>query len=244
MIPSSGNNQFKNNTFDFWTWSAPILQTHDEVVAKIEELKLVGRTIKDIKAVGYNYNFTHECFCTIFEAIQRGDDKALETLEFPCEILIDEPMLIQFEDGDILGIDFSEGSSIRMELNTLPWNIECGINRKNFHANRMFKDLLGRRIGDVFITTAMTRPSFTASHGLDLPEQSSYLFTVSFRCVYEGQNRNIPRLLKLDFDPMWDYGWVCLLKGPSNLNMPAKSLKEVMEGYLTPDDLKYYLSLA
>ncbi|MBQ7178510.1 MAG: hypothetical protein IJS08_13930 [Victivallales bacterium] len=88
MIPSSGNNQFKDNTFDFWTWSAPILQTHEEVVAKIEELKLVGRTIKDIKAVGYNYNFTDECFCTIFEAIQRGDDKALETLEYPCEIFV------------------------------------------------------------------------------------------------------------------------------------------------------------
>ena len=242
MIHSHGNNQFKDNEFDYWTWSAPILQTHEEVVDKVEELKLVGRTIKDIQAIGYNYSITSaDCFYDIFTAIQRGDDNALETLEFPCGILVDEPILIQFEDGDILGIDFSESSSIRMELNTLPWNLNYGINRPNFHVNRMFKDILGRRIGDVFITTSMNPEIFTGSHGLKLPEQSSYVNSISFQCMYNGQNRNIPGLVKLVFESDLDYGWVCMENESSMMTLPGKCIREIMEGYLTPDDLECYL---
>jgi len=33
MILSNGKNKFQNNEFSFWEWSAPILQTHEEVVA-------------------------------------------------------------------------------------------------------------------------------------------------------------------------------------------------------------------
>lgn len=43
---------------------------------------------------------------------------------------IDEPVLIVFDDGDVLGISFDEGSSVRMELNTIPVTIEPGTNQK------------------------------------------------------------------------------------------------------------------
>ena len=242
MIQSNGNNQFEDNRFDFWTWSAPVLQTQEEVIAKVEEMNLVGRTIKDIRTVGENYGFTScDCFYDIFEAIQRGDDEALETLEFPCEITVDEPMLIQFEDGDILGIDYSEGSSIRMELNTLPWDIQHGINFRNFHVNRMFKDILGREIGDVFITTSVNSPIFTRSYGLELANQSSYLHSLSFCCIYDGPKRDVPGRINLKFESDLDYGFVCLEGETSLMKLPARCIKEIMEGYLTPDSLRNYL---
>ena len=56
MILSNGKNKFPNNEFSFWEWSAPILQTHEEVVAKIKELKLQGRVIKSFYTVGMGYN--------------------------------------------------------------------------------------------------------------------------------------------------------------------------------------------
>ena len=242
MIPSKGNNQFQDNKFDFWIWSAPILQNQEEVVAKVEELKLTGRIIKDIRAVGYNYNFMwNDTFVEIFEAIKRGDDKALEKLDFPCDIVIDEPLLIQFEDGDILGIDYSEGSSIRMELNTLPWDINYGSNRRNFHANQMFKDILGRRLGDVLITNSMSEPTFTGSHDMDLPRKTSYLHSVSFLCMYDGQDINVPNMLKLNFMTEFDFGRVCLENGSSSLTLPARCIKDVLEGFLTADNLDYFL---
>lgn len=152
MIPSEGNNQFKDNTFHPWTWSAPILQTAEEVTAFVHEQKLIGRTIKDIQAVGYGYDWGYDYFYDIIKAIYENDRKALESMDFPCSIEIDEPLLFLFEDGDILGIDFSDTSSIRMEMNTLPWGIHPCINNKNFHANQLFRDLLGSRISNIMIS--------------------------------------------------------------------------------------------
>ena len=42
MIISEGKNKYRNNEFTFWEWSAPILQTHEEVMAKIKELTQYG----------------------------------------------------------------------------------------------------------------------------------------------------------------------------------------------------------
>ncbi|MBP5674461.1 MAG: hypothetical protein J6X49_18910 [Victivallales bacterium] len=244
MIQSIGNNSFKDNKFDFWTWSAPILQTPEEVVQKVHELKLLGRIIKDIRAIGHFYDIEHsDWYQDIFEAIQQGDDKSLATLEFPCYITIDEPLLIQFEDGDILGIDFSEGSSVRMELNTLPWDIRPGGNRRNFHANQMFKDILGREIGDVFVTSALNPPTFTGSHGMDLDNQISYVHKILFNCQSKKEKHKDTDWKQLTFKAWFDFGYVSLEDNSKTIMLPATRIKKVMEGYLTQSDLDYYISL-
>ncbi|MBQ9338665.1 MAG: hypothetical protein IJS14_15360 [Lentisphaeria bacterium] len=241
MIRSSGDNHFPENKFDFWTWSAPVLETPEEVVAKVRELKLIGRTIKDICVIGYNYNFDGDPYYDIFKAIQQKDEKALATLEFPCLIRIDEPLLIRFEDGDVLGIDFSEGSSVRMDLNTLPWDIGSTINGKNFSAGRMFKEVLGRKIIDASITASLNEPTFTGSHGLSLEEQETYVRSLAFVCAANGHDVKRPFYVNLVFEALYDYGTVSLEKGVKLLYLPGTDLKGVMEGYLTPAVLQHYL---
>ena len=242
MIPSEGNNQFKDNMFDFWTWSAPILQTAEEVTAFVHEQKLIGRTIKDIQAVGYGYNFNldREWFTDIIEAIYKKDSNALDSMDFPCSVEIDEPMLILFEDGDILGIDYSEGSSIRMEMNTLPWGIRHGT--KNFHEDRLFKDILGSRICDIVISSSINEPVFTGSHGLELAEQTSYLDSVSFLCQKNWQVGNAPDpLLGFKFESWFDYGCVSLERKSGIVRLPATRLMDILAGYVSPEDRKQYL---
>lgn len=244
MILSEGNNQFKDNTFDFWTWSAPILQTPEEVTAFVHEQKLVGRTIRDIQAVGFAYDWNfHDCFHDIIEAIYKKDRKALDSMDFPCAIEIDEPLLILFEDGDILGIDYSENSSIRMEMNTLPWGISPCINRKNFHADRLFKDILGSRISNIILSSSIsTNPwDFPGWHGLD--EQSSYLQSFSFICQGCGQDGEVASPLEFKFESWFDYGYVALEKGSDPVRLPAARLQEVLEGYMSREDMKEYLEL-
>ncbi|MBR4900486.1 MAG: hypothetical protein IKZ46_06055 [Victivallales bacterium] len=242
MIYSQGDNYFRNNRFNYWTWSAPILQTAEEVFAKIHELKIVGRVIKDIRSISQNYSFwLDDSYHEIFEAIQRNDDKALSALEFECSVEIDEPLLIQFEDGDVLGIDFSEGSSIRMDMNTLSWDILSAMDERNFHANRMFNDILGKRIDDIVVTSSLIEPHFTASHGLELDEQPSYLQTVSF-CYLNGEENDINSTWrKLTFEADFDYGVVSLEEYSTVLTLPGQRIKDVIEGYFTPNDLKDYL---
>lgn len=57
VIQSNGKNQFKDNCYSFWEWTAPVLQTPDEVIHKVHELRLVGRVVKDIIAIGMGYNW-------------------------------------------------------------------------------------------------------------------------------------------------------------------------------------------
>lgn len=241
MIKTSGDNHFPENEFDFWTWSAPVLQTPEEVVAKIRELKLVGRTIKDICAVGRNYDFNGDRYYDIFKAIREGDDKALAALEFPCLAEIDEPLLIRFEDGDVLGIDFSEGSSVRMDLNTLPWDIRPAINGRNFSAGRMFKEVLGRKIIDASITSSLNEPVFTGSHGLSLEKQDTYVRSLAFVCAANGRALQSPTWVDLSFESWVDYGHVYLKDGSELLYLPGTDLREVTEGYLSPSILEGYL---
>ena len=242
MIPSKGNNQFKDNMFDFWTWSAPILQTAEEVTAFVHEQKLIGRTIKDIQAVGYGYDWSYDYFYNIIKAIYKKDRKALESMDFPCSIEIDEPLLILFEDGDILGIDYSDGSSIRMEMNTLPWDLRPGTNRKNFHADRLFRDILGSRISNIMIASSITQPEFTGSHGLELAEQTSYLDSVSFLCQKNRQVDNAPDpLLGFKFESWFDYGCVSLERKSGIVRLPATRLMDILAGYVSPEDMKQYL---
>ena len=132
MIISEGKNNFKNNEFTFWEWSAPILQTHEEVTAKIKELKLQGRKIKNFYSVGMGYNWTDDAIgSAIYNVLESMINEKQISKNGPFSFLpqgvhisryveIDEPFLIEFEDGDILGVDYSEGSSVRLEMNTIP----------------------------------------------------------------------------------------------------------------------------
>ena len=177
---------------------------------------------------GYNFNLDREWFTDIIEAIYKDDRASLDSLDFPCCVEIDEPMLILFEDGDILGIDYSEGSSIRMEMNTLPWDIRHGTN--NFHTDQLFRDILGSRIRDIVIASSITQPTFTGSHGLDLAEQPSYLDSISFLCQKNRQVGKAPSpLLGFKFESWFDYGCVSLERKSAPVKLPATGLMDILE---------------
>lgn len=241
MIKSEGNNRYQDNEFSFWEWSAPVLQTPEELLQKVKELKLEGRVVKDIIAVGMGYDWVD------YSIIDRADH-AYESLhpllrkEIPEEIAlysedvhlrctaeIDEPLLIVFEDGDVLGVSFDDGSCVRMELNTIPITIEPGTNRKNFHANRVFQDMIGKAITEVRITATTQEPEFTGSHGLTLEEQPAYI--ARFELVYYRKSHKFP-LRALSFYPWLDYGEVELVNySGETVTIPATELLPIVEGY-------------
>lgn len=242
MILSKGNNKFTNNTYSYWEWSAPILQTYDEILSKFKELKLEGRIIKDIRCVGMAYNWTDDnianCVYNMLDEMANEQRKSLKNSRafLPDGIYllrwaeIDEPMLIEFEDGDILAIDYSEGSSIRIDMNTIPKNISFGTNRPTVHADKLFEDIIGKEIVAVDITTSTESPDFTASHGLTLDEQPSYVIGFSIR--YRTTDSYYPHNL-LFFTSRYDYG-VVELKDWNNetLKVHAPDIKRIVEGFI------------
>ncbi len=246
MILSDGKNKFPNNEFSFWEWSAPVLQTHDEVSAKIKELKLQGRVIKGFYSVGMGYNWREDDIGdAIYNTLETMIKEKRISSKGPFPFLpegvyisryaeIDEPFLIEFEDGDILGIDYSEGSCVRMELNTIPKDIQFGTNSPTFHPNVLFESLIGKEIIDIEVTTSIELDEFTRSHGLDIGEQDSYITKVSLVCRKEGDWERE----KLEFFSWFDYGIVALTDhNGETLKIHAPEVKAVVDGFADPEIL-------
>ena len=149
---------------------------------------------------------------------------------------LDEPLLIVFEDGDVLGISFDEGSCVRAELNTIPVSIQPGINYKNFHANRLFQDIIGKTVVAFSVTATTLEPDFTWSHGLDLEEQSSYVESVSI--IYADEAGWQPYHRKLRFQADLDFGEVTLMDyDDTAVKLPVTELPYILEGF---PDAEYF----
>ncbi len=245
MILSKGNNAFPDNRFDYWSWSAPILQTPEEVIQKVHELQLVDRVVKNIIAVGMGYNWNdYSIGEAVYQAIERMHPLLKEQvpnpdaflpkgIEIPCFAEIDEPLLIQFEDGDTLCICYDEGSCVRMELNTIPASIQPGTNRKTFHAERLFNDMIGKRIIAVEVTASTQCPDFTGSHGLTKDEQPSYINKVEI--VYDDGSIYWPKR-RLSFTSDMDYGWVSLVDySGRTIGIPTEKVPWIVEGFIDPE---------
>lgn len=247
MILSKGNNKFTNNVFSYWEWSAPILQTHNEIIAKLKELKLEGRTIKNIRCVGMAYNWRDDDIAdSIYNVLDRMTPK--QRCDLPNSkaflpegvyllrwIEIDEPLLIEFEDGDVLAIDYSEGSSVRIDMNTIPNNITFGTNSPTIHTDKLFGDIIGKQIVAVDITTSTVSPDFTASHGLHLDEQEAYIVGLYIR--YREKSAYYPHN-SLYFASHLDYGIVELKDySGETMKIHAPDVKNIVEGFIEDDIL-------
>jgi len=241
MILSKGTNQFPNNEFSFWEWSAPILQTPEEALQKLKELQLEGRVIKDIISVGMGYGWTEDNICSVadhvrdrFPTIIRKHCSEAEALlssdcRFECRTTIDEPMLIVFEDGDILGISFDEGSCVRMELNTIPVTVSPGTNPKSVHTNKLFQSLIGKRIEEASVNATSVEPYFTWSHGLELEDQPFYIDSIVLKC---SDNSVSWRFFSFKFQAWMDYGTVELLNHDGEtIAIPAEQIPQLVDGY-------------
>ncbi len=242
MILSKGNNKFTNNTYSYWEWSTPILQTHDELINKIRELKLKGRIVKNLRFVGMAYNWDDDRLSDcVYNTLGGMTEEQRKMLKNPKAFLpegifllrwaeIDEPLLIEFEDGDVLAIDYSEGSSVRIDMNTIPKNISFGTNRPTAHADKLFNDIIGKEIVAVDVTMSTQSPDFTASYGLTLNEQTSYIIGFSIR--YRATDSYYPHN-SLFFTSCYDYG-VVELKDWNNetLKVHAPDVKQIVEGFI------------
>ena len=61
MIKMSGKNNFKDNTYDYWEWSAPILHKPEELKQYIEKFNIIGKEVYDIKVLGHSLYHSTNC---------------------------------------------------------------------------------------------------------------------------------------------------------------------------------------
>ena len=191
MIKVNGNDVFKDNKFDWYSWSADVFQTPAELREAFDKLNLTGKRIVDLLAVGEALEEIGHEGVTGKEAVY------IETYHL---------YILVFDDGDRCEIFFSETSSVRMSMNCFPKNLE-DIEPLPYMASgeRFISPCVGNKIIGMDIGILDTYPylDFTESYGMELPDDlESYIWY--FDLLLDNG-------LKIRFEAAWDNGDVYIL---------------------------------
>lgn len=166
-IYSKGRDDFKDYTFSAREWSAPTMVSPKEIRERIDSFALCGRKIKRMRLIGLSYFHTRDW---VEEAAYRQvehlpeEERQLKsnyptidpTMQFSRYAQIDEPFLIEFEDGDVFEIDTPQDPEFRMSMNCIPWWIGAGTNQPNVEADILFSPCIGQKIVSVEVNTYTT----------------------------------------------------------------------------------------
>lgn len=184
MILSTGKNDFLNNMFDRFRWSANTYETPEEIIAYLRELGVFNKKISAVSAIGsvrflsvgnWKYRAIDKLkeagIVTKAERYERvrkrlilcdGDvcdsEDCLDLLKnvsvSRCACLC-EPLLILFEDGNVLELLPRFGIGLRIGYNTLPKEMQDGVNRCEYDIGILFNPCVsGRKLAwlEVFST--------------------------------------------------------------------------------------------
>lgn len=193
--------------FVYEDWKADLIQEPNELLEKLKSFKIKGKKIKGIRILGNAFDLIEGLEEEIYKKTESQNDSDLanfkDDYEFKRIIQIDEPIIITFDDGNKLEIDYSEGSSIKIGLNTLPDNIESKNFVNNLDGNVMFSNCIEKTVIGFQISIQDDYEltwDFTGSHGIDLPEnQDAYIS--EFRILLSDS-------ISLVFKNFYDYGHV------------------------------------
>ena len=138
-----------------------------EIKELLKSFNLEGRAIKQMRMIGLAYNLRREWIeeraYNYLDELKDPDcgeksdySKIDASIPYYRFAEIDEPLLIEFEDGDIFEIDTPQVPEFSMSMNCIPWWIEAGTNLPNADANILFAPCIGKTIKAVEVKTYET----------------------------------------------------------------------------------------
>ena len=193
MIQICGSNNFVSGTFDENDWSAPIYQSTEEVRSILTNLMIAGRTIKSVYSVGPGYNYSKEWLDNYALAANMKEKPEKEYFPpitecipdshiFSRIVLIDKPIIIGFDTGDQLELEFNSISEIRISMNTLPSGIESNHQFHNIDLNTLFSEIIGTKIVGIQIGRRNDIPQdWKQPRGEEWKQQDSLVAYVLFQ---------------------------------------------------------------
>ncbi len=166
-IYSKGRDNFKDYTFSAREWSAPTMVSPKEIRERIDSFALCGRKIKRMRLIGLSDFHTRDWVEeAAYRQVEHLPEEARQrksnystidpTMQFSRYAQIDEPFLIEFEDGDVFEVDTPQDPEFRMSMNCIPWWIKAGTNQPNVEADILFSPCVGQEIVSVEVNTRIT----------------------------------------------------------------------------------------
>ena len=166
-VQNGEKDNFTNNIFSAQEWSAPTLSNPDEIKKRINSFNLEGKLISKMRFVGLSFFHTRlgvEEYAygelSEYETVERQRlseyDNIPPDTQFIRAAQIDEPFIIEFEDGDTFEIDTPDTPLFSFSMNCISHSIESDMLPANIDANILFAPGIGKAIKSVEIETYIT----------------------------------------------------------------------------------------
>lgn len=174
-------------TYDFKKWDVKLIQEPNELLETLKNFNIKNKVIKSIKLIGIAFNFEDDLEEEIYNKINDEELSKIENFkdeyEFFRSIHIDEPIIIEFEDGDKLEIDYSECGSLKIGLNSLPEKLESRRRKPNVDLNVLFSNCIGEKLRGYEVTISddfELNHDFTWSYDIEEPNnQKTFIAKLS-----------------------------------------------------------------
>lgn len=211
------------------SWRERFFRTSEEVHPLIESFHLVGRTVRYIVAVGYGYTWSESdrdelIYGKYLELPQEEFEKIDQGIDLPAGVMLDryveldEPILLVFDDGDVLAMELVGEGFACVGLNTLSVDTKPYINQRNFCANELFHEIIGRTITSVEVC--------------DNREGKIAEFKLNFHDQAQGKDRTLN--IYADWE---DFFYVQLEDGRGEaLQIECSAVRNVLVGYTEFED--------
>lgn len=185
MIISEGKNDFKNNTFDKYRWSANTYETPEEILACLHVLGVYEKRVRSVSAIGALLHFslgdwktialrtlaeagiiidfdTYEEWVEFHDGTKKNLSDCLDLLrkvKTERSVNLCEPLLVIFDDDNVLELLPCAPHGLRIGYNTLPMDMRNGANRAEYDIGVLFNQKLsgGKFSSFGMVTTAKTR---------------------------------------------------------------------------------------
>lgn len=145
-------------------WQVPKLSSPLEIRERLDEMNLTGRTIRNIRFIGYSY-FHEDKWLENHVYINLPDDMSEDEkhnlshvdnipsdFELFCNAKIDDPCVILFENGETFEIDALMDSEYMFSMNCISWDSDIADRERNVDAGVLFSQAIGKRITEVEAT--------------------------------------------------------------------------------------------
>lgn len=168
MIISKGNDDFKNNTFDKYRWSANTYETPEEILACLHGLGIYGKRISRVSAIGAHIDHSlgdwqytslralekagiisdydiYDGWVELRDGCRKSIDDCFDLMKNVAAnrvVRLCEPLLIIFEDSNVLELLPSAPLGLRIGYNTLPKEMRNGANRAEYDIGGLFNEYL------------------------------------------------------------------------------------------------------
>ena len=214
MYKMDGDNQFDNGVYDERRWSAPVIQSPEELAGYLRAADIPGRRLTGVRCVGPAYNFTREWLESLaFTAAMANTDpeKAFPPLAeylpedtvFNRLLLTDKPVVLEFDTGDSLAVDFSRPAEVRMALNSIPAGVQMQPGCDNVDTAVLFSEVLGKHVLGLQIGRRRSLPEdWPQPSGEEWKEQETLIAFLLFQ-MEDG--------VGLAFEPFRDTGRVFVI---------------------------------